>query len=367
MADAAAQAAAQAAANRRLNETISDLPKFYGTEKDTVSAENLADRIDASIATLAWTQPMAYNYFKMALHSKAETWLKMMKETEDGFLDHWDFVKPLFKARFGKKMDVAKIGQVLDNLKMEPNEHVSDFAAKLNTNFSQLRDIIPPGNVINVPANRDERTDAVCAGIHSNAVRHTHLQYLKYFFIAGLPKAIMQLVASKDPATFSEAHKEAVKIQDLTKSKSDNGCSAIENDESINQIQGNGSQNPYRGNYRGRGGRGRGASRGAPSGRGGYNGNNGNGNGNGQPKGDNQQQNGTKPTCWWCNIYGHRQEDCRKRIKANAPCKGLNGSTYWPKNKASPVGEDEEDKEVLGAVGGQMYTGQLASVFSGFQ
>jgi len=35
--DAAAQAATQAAANRRLNETISDLPKFYGSSKDTVS------------------------------------------------------------------------------------------------------------------------------------------------------------------------------------------------------------------------------------------------------------------------------------------------------------------------------------------
>ena len=242
----------------------------------------------------------------------------------------------------------------------------------MNTNFSQLRDIIPRGEVVNVPAALEERTDAVCAGIHNNAIRHTHLQYLKYFFIAGLPKAIMQLVASKDPATFSEAHKEAVKIQDLTKSKGEQGCSSVDNDESVNQIQGNGTQNPYRGNYRGRGGRGRGASRGAPSGRGGYNGNNGNGhgngNGNGQSKGDNQLQNGTKPTCWWCNVYGHRQEDCRKRIKANAPCKGLNGSTYWPKNKASPIGGGEEDEgqhEVQGAVG-EMYTGQLATVFSGF-
>jgi hypothetical protein len=182
--DAGAQAAAQAAANRWLNDTISDLPKFYGTAKDTVSAENLVDRSDASIATLAWTQAMAYNYFKMALYSDAETWLKLMKETEDGFLEQWDFVKPLFKARFGKKMDVAKIGQVLDNLKMDPNEHVSQFAAKLNTNFSQLRDIIPNGEVVNVPLDRNERTDAVCAGIHNNAVRHTHLQYLKYFLIA---------------------------------------------------------------------------------------------------------------------------------------------------------------------------------------
>ena len=59
MADAAAQAAAAAAANRRLNETISDLPKFYGTSKDTITAENLIDRIDSSIGALAWTQNMA--------------------------------------------------------------------------------------------------------------------------------------------------------------------------------------------------------------------------------------------------------------------------------------------------------------------
>jgi len=43
-----AQQAAQLAANHRLNETISDLPKFYGTAKDTVSAENLIDGIDVS-------------------------------------------------------------------------------------------------------------------------------------------------------------------------------------------------------------------------------------------------------------------------------------------------------------------------------
>jgi hypothetical protein len=66
----------------------------------------------------------------------------------------------------------------------------------------------------------------------------------------------MQLIAIKDLATFSEAHKEAVKIQDLTKTKGEQGCSSVDNDESVNQIQSNGTQNPFSGNYRGRGGRG---------------------------------------------------------------------------------------------------------------
>jgi hypothetical protein len=143
--DPAAQQAAQQAANCLLNETISDLPKFYGTAKDTVSEGNLIDCIDAAIPMLAWTHTIAFNYFRMALHSNAETWLKLIKDTENGFLEQCYFIKPLFKVRFGKKMDVAKIGQVLDNLKMDPNEQVSQFATKMNTNFSQLCDIIPRG------------------------------------------------------------------------------------------------------------------------------------------------------------------------------------------------------------------------------
>jgi hypothetical protein len=54
------------------------------------------------------------------------------------------------------------------------------------------------GQLVNIPAAPANRTNAVWEGIHNNAIRYTHLKYLKYFFIAGLPKAIMQLVASKD-------------------------------------------------------------------------------------------------------------------------------------------------------------------------
>jgi len=104
---------------------------------------------------------------------------------------------------------------------MEPNDHAIQFAAKMNNNFSQLRETIPRGEIVNIPAALGERTNAVCKVIHNNAVLHTHLQYLKYFFISRLPKATMQLVAAKDLATFSGADKEAVKIQDLTKTKNE--------------------------------------------------------------------------------------------------------------------------------------------------
>jgi len=159
---------------------------------------------------------------------------------------------------------------------MDPNDPVNKFAAKMNNNFSQLRELIPRGQIVNIPENPANRTNAVCKGIYDNAIRHTHLQYLKYFFIAGLPKAIMQLIATKDPATFTEARKEASRIQELTKSKNDQGCSSTsavdQREDTVNQIKGYGTQNLYLGNYRGSGGRGQCAPCGAPSRRGNYNG-----------------------------------------------------------------------------------------------
>jgi len=134
---------------------------------------------------------------------------------------------------------------------MDPQVHVDEYATKINSNFSQLRELISRGQIVNIPENSANRTNIVWEGIHDNAIKHTHLQYLKYFFIARLPKAIMQLVASKDPATFSEARNEAVKMQELAKTKNDHGSTrAVEQkDDSVNQIKGNGTQNSYCGNY----------------------------------------------------------------------------------------------------------------------
>jgi hypothetical protein len=130
----------------------------------------------------------------------------------------------------------------------------------MNNNFSQLRKLIPRGQIVNIPEALANRTYAVCEGIHDNAIRHTYLQYLKYFFIARLPKAILQLVTSKYPTTFTKAQDEAVRIQDLMKTNNGQGCLSTctvdQKDKSVNQIKGNSTQNLYRGNYRGHGGRG---------------------------------------------------------------------------------------------------------------
>ena len=61
-----------------------------------------------------------------------------------------------------------------------------------------------------------------------------------------------------------------------------------------------------------------------------------------QPQGSGQRSNRYNPGsrnnrnrngkyCFYCKIQNHTQEECRKRIKDNKPCKDKQGQAYWPK------------------------------------
>jgi hypothetical protein len=45
--------------------------------------------------------------------------------------------------------------------------------------------------------------------------------------------------------------------------------------------------------------------------------------------GNNRNRNGKY--CFYCKIQNHTQEECRKRMKDNKPCKHKQGQAYWPK------------------------------------
>ena len=84
------------------------------------------------------------------------------------------------------------------------------------------------------------------------------------------------------------------------------------------------------------------------SGRGGYQAGSGRGASN-SGSGNNYNRNGKY--CYFCKIQGHRQEECRKRMRENKPCRDAQGRYYWPKiyvmddNDAKAVSSiDHEDE-----------------------
>ncbi len=51
--------------------------------------------------------------------------------------------------------------------------------------------------------------------------------------------------------------------------------------------------------------------------------------------------------CYFCKQQGHRQEECRKRIKENKPCQNAQGQTNWPRIYL----EENSDPKSVSAIG----------------
>jgi hypothetical protein len=53
----------------------------------------------------------------------------------------------------------------------------------------------------------------------------------------------------------------------------------------------------------------------------------------------------TNVTCRYCNIRGHFQKDCRRRLRDGKPQVDAQGKPYIHENKVNPLKEDEEQFE----------------------
>ncbi len=65
---------------RRWNDTISELPAFYGNDKDTLSAESLVHRVEAAATALGWDDEATFNNFSLCLRADAEKWLALTRD-----------------------------------------------------------------------------------------------------------------------------------------------------------------------------------------------------------------------------------------------------------------------------------------------
>ena len=74
--------------------------------------------------------------------------------------------------------------------------------------------------------------------------------------------------------------------------------------------------------------------------------NKGNGNNGGNKQNKEAPKLNTKVKCLFCDIIGHHQHDCRKRIEAGKPCQAASGKEYFPKSKMHPVTEEEMDADM---------------------
>jgi hypothetical protein len=173
----------------------------------------------------------------------------------------------------------------------------------------------------------------------TNDTANNMLQFFKMqLFRASLPGELRKVVAQHDPnaLTLDEMYQVATDTQRESGLKTAKTVSAVQDDsqseyddeneteEEVAAFQ-NRKNNKFQGRNRNQGSGPSRANRGNTG------------------SGNNRNRNGKY--CFYCKIQNHTQEECRKRMRDNKPCRDKQGRAYWPKVY---VTSDNQEREPQG-------------------
>ena len=313
----------------------SKIPEFWGQKsKDTVTAIVFIRKIEDLARTNHWTDTATYANVANGFKGFAREWLFAtadMLDWTDAQLT-WTNLKPRFQKQFATQTDDKQIIEGLSNLAMGPTETTGELLARI----TNLMVIIKESYAAYNNKAPEPPTDAQGLG-HVGLLENTAKQWtndtansmLQFFkmqlFRASLPGDLRKAVAQHDPTTMTldDMYQVATDTQRESGLKTTKPVSAIqddsqtedEDDEEDAEDEVAAFQNRRNNRFQGRN---RNQGSGPPRT------NRGNAGG-----GNNRNRNGKY--CFYCKIQNHTQEECRKRMKDNKPCKDKQGRAYWPK------------------------------------
>ena len=312
------------------------LPEFWGQrEKDSITANAFIQRVDNMMAANNWSDHIAFRNFALVLRGSADVWIKSQETLEDitGDRRAWTIVRPLFKAEFAIESDDKRILDGLAHLAMKQNENVRDYFGRLNITNTIIMEAYDSYTVLPVEpvltGNVQNDTAAMRAHVRARDINLAKFFLLNHFR-AGLPTELRRVLnlQNEDELRLNAAVKLAtIEARSREEAKCTNKVYAtetVEDDEpqieavrssfKTSNYNQNRSQQPKRNNNQQQR-----SQQQNKSWR--------------QGSGNNSNKNGQ--TCIFCRIQGHRQEECRKRMKANKPCLDSNGRPFWPKVNAT--------------------------------
>jgi len=307
------------------------LPIFYGQQgKDTVTAAHIIQRVVDLTATNHWSPEDAYHHFSLALQGSAQEWLRMIQQKGDRPEKTWTYIEPLFRKEFSLEEDDTALLDQLRHLEKRPNERIRDYGSRVCRIMEILERAhteVPPVEAAANPAGHYTQAEVLAYGAQRDQglFKYITLQLFK----AGLPIDMRKTMQQQKPKTFIKAL-DIAGDQERCKDSA-RATAAIEEDDAVEAIQPSFRPNRPQNTQNQR-----------------FNGNN----WNKRPQQQNynqrqpQQQRNTyqqqqkrqnnsntnaKQICAYCRIPNHHQDECRKRIAANAPCISASGKPYYPK------------------------------------
>ena len=317
---------------------LTDVPKFYGNSKDTLTARDFLKRLEQAAAIGNWNDKRKCAEFCHLLHSEANGFmtmtLKKAKVTDEDWAGHKSVFLDFFDVKGTAKLNFFS----LHEMKQSSTEKVRDFWTKVQLHMDRIKDSVDVQEQIDTLEKQDFPV-ALVADIVKESRRSAAVMqdfYEKMIFIAGLNADIRVKVMEATPKFAYDALRVAIATETLILDKKDNlkapiKISAIKTDEpedeeeeeedeaeasllnSLNAIRIQKGKTPFKrfsGNQQRTNG-------------------NGNGNGNGAHNGARPKTtNGEPMKCRYCKKSGHMQKEGYKRIKENGAMITAQGKQY---------------------------------------
>jgi hypothetical protein len=178
--------------------SIGNLPIWFGdAKKDTFTAEGYIDRVDAARVVLDWNANRTIIFFKTALRSSAIAWFKGLKWRGID-VDDWDAVKKDFIVQYGLTRTARSTTTSMQDMAMKADERVIDYANRMLQLVEDLSILTPPGDIEALTQNEtitglagygavpDANKRAAVLHLVRPAIAYTLKSVAKNIFIAGL-------------------------------------------------------------------------------------------------------------------------------------------------------------------------------------
>jgi len=320
---------------------VKNIPIFHASkDKDTLTAEGFIKHIEDAAQILKWDDAEKIVQLTMATHGRAKNWATFFPNT-GGFQNTWEYWKTSFINAYGIKISTGEVQKNVEQIRMTVQDTAVDFQMKVEQAIHYLKMTTPA-----VVAPEIDEEDAATlnaqffqpftpgqlAALRSHFNKCTqhgvkeayNARKMEYFMTYVLPE-YRSKVENRNPTTFEEA----IKFLDMImqQKKSSKAMSDLKIHEVRKQdqdIQANDTPTEggnleqafeamaakYFNKFHTK----------KP---------NANKNQNSYPDAKTQRPK-KKGYCHYCKAEGHWQEDCRKRLSDNKPCKDRDGKYYQP-------------------------------------
>jgi hypothetical protein len=387
-APAAAGANGPASFNLRVEQN--KIPEFFGAKsKDTISAADYIRRLEDLAKTNRWTDAQTYHHFANSLRNPAREWLSSIVDwnTDENARLVWSDFKEPFKQEYAVQTNDKLILDGLSNLAMKPNETTNELLTRITRTTRVIRESFDEYDA-KIPYPHNDVNGGISNAAFRRFLRQYDAMWVNFFkmnlFKAALTPELRSVVAQQDQDTITikKMYQVATTAQRELKGKSPALVNEVREEEPMAESETDDVAAFNRRGARPRSNQAGGSSRGTyNSGRGGYQTSYGRGSGN-SGSGNNNNRNGKY--CYFCKLQGHRQEECRKRMKENKPCRDAQGRYYWPKiyvmddndaKTVSSINHEDETRQHSGHIAEitnahsshNTRTAALSPDYSGFQ